>query len=106
MTNQLIEILNTELVIELPEKISFGELKEKLSQHINDLIDSDFQKLVAVLYRVDVSEHKLKTLLNENAVENAGSLIADLIIERQFQKIKFRQQFRKQNNDIDEHEKW
>jgi hypothetical protein len=106
MTNQLVEILNTELAIELPEKISFEELKEKLSQHINDLINSDFQKLVAVLYRVDVSEHKLKTLLNENAGENTGSVIADLIIERQFQKIKSRQQFRKQDNDIDENEKW
>jgi hypothetical protein len=103
---ELIQILNTELAIELPEKISFEELKENLSQHINHLIDTNFQKLVAILYRVDVSEFKLKKLLDENTGEDSCSVIADLIIERQLQKIKSRQQFHKRDNNIDENEKW
>ena len=92
MSNQkeLIQILNNELAIELPEKISFEELKENLSQHINHLIQTNFQKLVSLLYRVDVSESKLKTLLKENADADAGRIIAELIIERQLQKIKSR----------------
>lgn len=106
MTNQLIEILNDEMAIELPEEISLKDLKEKLSLHINHLIDSNFQKLVAILYRVDVSEAKLKTLLNEKAGEDSSSVIAELIIERQLLKIKSRQQFTGRNNDIDENEKW
>jgi hypothetical protein len=106
MNNQLIEILNSEMAIELPEEISLKELKEKLSQHINYLIDTNFQKLVAILYRVDVSEAKLKTLLNEKAGEDSASIIAELIIERQLLKIKSRQQFTGRNNDIDENEKW
>ena len=106
MSDELIEILNTELAIGLPEKISPEELKEKLTQHINYLIDTNFQQLVAILYRVDVSESKLKILLNESAGEDSGSVIADLIIERQLQKIKVRQKFSNWNKNISDEEKW
>jgi hypothetical protein len=102
----LIKLINDELAIELPEKISFEELKERLSVQINYLIEKDFQKLVSLLYRVDVSETKLKNLLLENQGENAGNIIAELIIERQLQKIKSRQQFKQKTDDIDESEKW
>ena len=42
---------------------------------------SKFSKLISILYRVDVSEPKLKSLLKENPNINAGLLIADLMIE-------------------------
>ena len=105
-SEELIKLINDELAIELPEKISFEELKERLSIQINYLIEKDFQKLVSLLYRVDVSETKLKNLLLENPGENAGNIIAELVIERQLQKIKSRQQFKPKNDDIDESEKW
>jgi len=104
--NELIQVLNNELTIEIPEKISFEELRKSLSEHINSLIQTNFQKLIVLLYRVDVSETKLKALLQENADTEAGMIIADLIIERQLQKIKSRRQFSQQDNDIDENEKW
>jgi hypothetical protein len=80
-------------------------LKEKLSMHINHLIQDDFEKLVALLYRIDVSEAKLKKMMNDNREVNAGSIIADLIIERQQQKIESR---KSSNNskDISDEEKW
>jgi hypothetical protein len=62
--------------------------------------------LIAVLYRLDVSEEKLKTLLKESHDVDAGIIITDLIIERQVQKIKSRQQFRSPDIDIDENEIW
>src|ERR1700682_1591684 len=107
MSNQkeLIQILNTELAIELPEKIAFEELKERLAAHISHLIQTNFQKLVSLLYRVDVSEPKLKILLKENPDADAGRIIADLIIERQLQKIKSREE-NKNNNIVPEDDKW
>ena len=103
---ELIQVLNTELAIELPEKISFEELRENLSQYINSLIQTNFQKLVSLLYRIDVSESKLKTLLQEKADANAGVIIADLIIERQLQKIKSRQQFSQPDKNMNDEEQW
>ena len=80
--------------------------KQVLVEKINELINNDFQKLVSILYRMDVSEKKLKQLLNENAGTNAALIITDLMIERQEQKIISRQQFRKKDENISDDEKW
>ncbi len=53
-----------------------------LASAINELIKNDFSKLVQILYRIDVSEAKLKTILNSNPNEDAGKLIAQVILER------------------------
>jgi hypothetical protein len=92
--------------MELAEKNSFEEIKEKLASYINHLINYDFQQLLMVLYRVDVNERKLRALLKENQNEHAGNIIADLIIERQLQKIKTRKEYSKKQDNDDSEEKW
>lgn len=106
MDKALIEDINQSLEISLPVTLPPGELREKLVVFINDLINNDFEKLVFYLYRIDVNESKMKKLLDQREGENAAGLIADLIIERQLEKIKSRQQFRQRDNEIDEQEKW
>ncbi|MEO8769912.1 MAG: hypothetical protein ABI402_07500 [Ferruginibacter sp.] len=103
-SNNLIiqNILDNNDIVSLQE----SELHEKLSAYINSLILKNFDELIYVLYRVDVSEHKLKTLLKENSKTDAGSMIATLIIERQIQKIKSREEHRRDNNIIDDEESW
>lgn len=103
---ELIPEINHSLEISLPVSISAEELRQKLVSHINYLINHDFEKLVFYLYRIDVNESRMKYLLDQKEGENAAGLIADLIIERQLEKIKSRQQFRQRDNDIDENEKW
>ena len=105
ISTDLIPILRQSMEIELPENISFEVLKERLASHINFLIQSDLQKLVSILYRVDVSESKLKHLLKENPGYDAANIITDLIIERQLQKIKSRQEHRNDEN-ISDDERW
>jgi len=105
INTDLIPLLRQSLEIDLPENISFELLKERLSSHINFLIQSDFQKLVSILYRVDVNESKLKHLLKENQGFDAVNIITDLIIERELQKIRSRQEHRNDEN-ISDDEKW
>jgi hypothetical protein len=88
----------------LPET-SFEIFKEKLATYINELITHDFEKLVHILYRLDVSEQKLKSTL-ASSPSDAGLLISQMIIERQLQKIKTREQYRQQNSNINDEEKW
>lgn len=106
MTTEIISALNQSLSISLSEKISMEELKLALADHINGLIQKDFTQLITILYRVDVSEPKLKRLLQEQPAEDAGQLIAALIIERQIQKIETRRAFRKSNNADTGEEPW
>ena len=106
MENELIAGIKKDLAIELPGMIGLNELEVLLSVHINQLIQKNFQQLVTLLYRIDINEAKLKQLLQEYADEDAGKIIAQLIIERQLQKIKSRQQFSRRDNDIPEEDKW
>ena len=80
-------------------------MKDQLAKIINHLINHDFSRLVGVLYRVDVSEHKLKLLLKEYPDTAAGSIIATLIMERQEQKIESKKKFRSGDVESDE-ERW
>ena len=80
--------------------------KRLIAEKINDLIVHDFQKLILILYRLDINEEKLKNWLKGNPHSDAGIIIADLIIERELQKIKSREKFKQQRNEIDDEEKW
>lgn len=80
--------------------------KQSLVDRVNDLLQHDFPKLVFLLYRIDIDENKLRGLLHQQAGEDAAMIITDLIIERQLQKIKSREQYRQHDDTIDEDEKW
>ena len=82
-----------------------GMSPEELSNEINQLIVHDFTALVQILYRLDVSEAKLKMVLSENPKEDAGRLIAALIIERLKKREEVRKQFPAQEN-IPEEDRW
>ena len=67
-----------ELTIQALEKLA----PEDLANAINELIKNDFSKLVQLLYRIDVSEAKLKYILQAHPNEDAGKLIGTVVIER------------------------
>ncbi len=103
----LIPGLRSSLGIDLKEGLSLDELKKSIADYIHPLITDNFNKLISLLYRLDINESKLKQLLADNPGKDAGIIIAELIIERQLQKIKSRQMFpKKGENNIDENEKW
>jgi hypothetical protein len=79
--------------------------RDLLAARINEMITGAFDQLVSILYRMDVSEKKLKNLLAANPSEDAGRLIADLMIERHLQKTESRREHRRDDN-ISEEEKW
>ena len=78
--------------IEDIDKLNNDEFVHQLSLDINQMILTNFEALVQLLYRIDVSEIKLKTLLKENPDQDAGKIIALLMIERQIQKLKFKKE--------------
>lgn len=105
-TALLAETLEKEMALTVSKGISFDELRSALATHITYLIGHDFEKLVFLLYRIDVDEIKMRMLLEQKAGEDTAGPLADLIIERQLQKIRSRQQFSQRDNDIDEKDKW
>ena len=89
-------------LLQLNEKVSVLEkqkLREQLVFFINYLLLNDFNKLVNILYRVDINEEKLKKLLSEQPQADAAELITDLLIRRQEEKIATRRSFKSDEGD-------
>ena len=63
-----------------------------LVNFIDDLIQNDLNRLWSIMYRVDISEEKLKQMLaeNKNTEVQSAEIIANLLIEREEEKIKSR----------------
>lgn len=95
MLNPVDIILSAKNETILDDKMNYAALVA----YINELILHNFNGLINMLYRVDINEQKLKLLLKENHGTDAAQLIADLVIERQVQKLKSRREFRRDNNE-------
>jgi hypothetical protein len=99
-------LIQQDMGLEIPAAISLEEIRAILMQHLAHLIDHNYERLVFLLYRIDVDESKMRSVLEQQQGKDAAGLIADLIIERQLQKIKTRQEFSDRDKNIDENDKW
>jgi|SRR6185312_16065125 len=99
----------TEKIIDITSSIqsaSFDKIRLKLISLINELINKDFDALVQLLYRIDVSEKKIRAVLDQNMETDSAGILADLIIERQLQKIESRKHFSNRSSPESDEEKW
>ena len=94
------------LLTDSVQEMNGNEIRTRLITLINELIIKDFQALLHLLYRIDVDEKKIRRCLNINAREDSASILTDLIIERQLQKIAFRKNFGVKDHPQDDEEKW
>ena len=79
---------------------------DQLVMFVNELITQDFNQLVLLLYRLDINEKKLKQTLADHPDQNAGELIAQLIVDRQEEKKRSREAFKQKDWESSEEEKW
>ncbi|HSL89681.1 MAG TPA: hypothetical protein VK870_10290 [Ignavibacteriaceae bacterium] len=70
------------------------EFRNYLILKLKDMYEHNYELLLNTLYRIDVSETKLSQLFRSENKDNIHERLADLIIERQLQKIRFRQKYR------------
>lgn len=89
------ELISPDEIVSLEEH-SYDELHEKLAKHLDYLLTNDFDGLISILYRIDISQEKAMAALAENAeIASTGETLARLIIDRQLQKIETRRKYRK-----------
>lgn len=91
---------------DLPRELTRRELNSHLEDYINELIGHNFNLLIQALYRIDVSEAKLKAILLENPDQDAAKIITQMIIERMKEKLKTRKDKAHKDEDIPDDEKW
>jgi hypothetical protein len=76
------------------EHIDEDLLLKRLTLFINDLLQHNFEKLCALMYRHDVKENLFNDALTLANDEERAKAIARIVIEREMQKLKTREIFR------------
>ena len=92
--------------LSLPERPDGEAVMRRMAEEADRLIREDFARLVAILYRIDISEAALKRRLLENASVPAGRIIAEMIVERLLEKKKSREATQRPSDGIPEDERW
>lgn len=85
------------------------QLEAALAAVINHMILHQYDRLIQRLYRMDINEKKLKTLLQDHPQTDAGRIIAALVIEREQQKFAAREANKLNRNeaeDVEGTERW
>ena len=78
------------MIIPVGAGIDRDVIRDKLAFLVAHLMQNNFEKLCQAMYRLDVSESKFDRAMNENPVEEIPYAIADLVIEREMQKVRTR----------------
>ena len=74
---------------------AYEELKEQIAPVLFELFQNDRSRFQSLLYRIDLSEAKFRKLLGENTPSNFSHNLADMILQREFQKVLTRRFFSK-----------
>ncbi|MGB0884936.1 MAG: hypothetical protein ACPGR5_00775 [Chitinophagales bacterium] len=91
-----------ELKDELIAKVDNEEkLIHLLSLYIQELINTDFEHLLYLLYKIDVGEKKVKEAIMNSKPEEAHIIIAKMILKREKEKVETRKKYKvnKENTD-------
>jgi hypothetical protein len=81
-----------ELVLLNREAPDWQNLYDWVDRLVLKWIESDFQRLMNALYRIDISEKKLKTKLSASETDSS-ELIAEMILNRELKKVVIRSEF-------------
>lgn len=96
------DLISKDLQLDEEESLISGEEKpdlntfhKKLSILVAYLLENDMPRLLNAMYRLDVSEAKFHDAMLAESKEDIALGIADLIIEREMQKVKTRLHYKK-----------
>lgn len=74
--------------------LSLEDVRRYLIQQIINLLYKNPAMLMSILYRVDVAEWDVKRVFADASPSELPDRLADLLIERQIQKLRIRRQYR------------
>ena len=89
---QIRELIQKDFNLEVKQDVpDLDKLKLWLADEIQLIMDKDFQQFLNILYRIDISESKAQEAF---AHTNPPFRLAELIIERELQKVASRQKYK------------
>lgn len=69
---------------------------DKLSIRLRQYIERDVDKLFQILYQIDVKDYLVDQAFDLGEIKKVSQRLAELILEREFQKLKYQAKFQKE----------
>jgi len=88
------EIFSESITFSGNPKTAYDELKSQIEPVISKLMNNNYERLLSVLYRIDVNEKSISEEIYRRNDEEPSSIITDLIIERELKKVIIRNYFK------------
>lgn len=92
-SGQAADLVASTLSPDHPEGLSFEALRNWLIATTAAMLENDRALLMSHLYRLDVAEEAVRSTLSHAPPAEIPSRLADLMIERQLQKIRLRRTY-------------
>ena len=89
---KVVALTQKDLGLSLATPPNFEQFIDELAKAIQHLIDTDFEKLMHILYRIDVNENKVKQAFGLE--KDVARELAILVIEREKQKVITRSKYK------------
>ena len=79
------------------EYTAYDELVTQLSPILSEMYKTNRSGFNALLYQIDISEQKFRNLIQNSPKDQFGSNLAEMIVQREFQKVLTRKFFSKKS---------
>lgn len=74
--------------------IAYEELFEQLERYVNKMLDNNYEKLMSLLYQIDISEKELTKSDPNFKFETVAEIVTHKILERELKKVLIRTYFK------------
>lgn len=78
---------------EFADTLSVDSLERRLTKVVQYLLDKDFQRLINIMYRIDLAESTFQQVLANEEPDQIASCLSKYILERELQKAALRQKY-------------
>jgi len=92
--------LNFEL--QKADVLTIDDVKRILGARIRELLDKNVERLVSIIYRIDLSQKKIDEIFKNESKDEIALQIADAVIERQLLKVQTRKLYKNKGDKLEE----
>ena len=85
--------LDNSSINELPSP-SFEEVLAYLEGAISHLLDHDFERLLQIMYRIDIDENRFKEVFQSEESKEIVAKLARMVLDRELEKVRTRAEYK------------
>jgi hypothetical protein len=100
--SELYSALRGNFELKKADSISLDEIKKQVESVIRELLDKNLEKLMSILYIIDVSQKTTDEIFKIESKDDIVPLLADAVIKRQLQKLQTRMKYKNERQHRNE----